>query len=238
MEQIIKTGLEALGLLDQVPSEAPAQLAEYGRLMLAKNQVMNLTAITDEEGVARLHMLDSAALLLCADFQGGKTLIDVGTGAGLPGLPLKILVPSLQVTLLDSLGKRVDWLNEVCARLGLEGIQAVHARAEEQALQKGWRDSFDIVTARAVAQLRLLGELCLPYVKPGGVFLSMKSVDSGPELEEAAHCIKLLGGRAEEPVDYPVPGAGITHRVIPIRKLAPTLKGYPRRWARIQKQPL
>ena len=238
MEQIIKQGLAELGLLDQVPPEAPEQLAEYGRLMLEKNQVMNLTAITDPEQAARLHMLDSAALLRCAGFSGEKTLLDVGTGAGLPGLPLKILVPSLQVTLLDSLGKRVDWLNEVCARLGLEGIQAVHARAEEQALQKGWRDSFDIVTARAVAQLRLLGELCLPYVRPGGVFLSMKSVDSGPELEEAAHCIKLLGGRAEEPVDYPVPGAGITHRVIPIRKLAPTLKGYPRRWARIQKQPL
>ena len=132
MKEIIRAGLAELGLLDQVPQEAPEQLAEYGRLMLEKNQVMNLTAITDPEQAARLHMLDSAALLLCADFQGEKTLIDVGTGAGLPGLPLKILVPSLQVTLLDSLGKRVDWLNQVCAQLGLEGIQAIHARAEEQ----------------------------------------------------------------------------------------------------------
>ena len=159
MKEIIRAGLAELGLLDQLPSEAPEQLAEYGRLMLEKNQVMNLTAITDPEQAARLHMLDSAALLLCADFQGEKTLIDVGTGAGLPGLPLKILVPSLQVTLLDSLGKRVDWLNQVCAQLGLEGIQAIHARAEEQALVKGYRDSFDFVTARAVANLRLLGEL-------------------------------------------------------------------------------
>ena len=238
MEQIIKQGLAELGLLDQVPPEAPEQLAEYGRLLLEKNQVMNLTAITDPEQAARLHMLDSAALLRCAGFSGEKTLLDVGTGAGLPGLPLKILVPSLQVTLLDSLGKRVDWLNEVCARLGLEGIQAVHARAEEQALQKGWRDSFDLVTARAVAQLRLLGELCLPFVKVGGVFLAMKTTDSGPELEEAAHCIKLLGGRAEACADYTVPGTEVTHRVIPIRKLAPTLKGYPRRWAKIQKEPL
>ena len=238
MEQIIKQGLAELGLLDQVPPEAPEQLAEYGRLMLEKNQVMNLTAITDPEQAARLHMLDSAALLRCAGFSGEKTLLDVGTGAGLPGLPLKILVPSLQVTLLDSLGKRVDWLNEVCARLGLEGIQAVHARAEEQALQKGWRDSFDLVTARAVAQLRLLGELCLPFVKVGGVFLAMKTTDSGPELEEGAHCIKLLGGRAEACADYTVPGTEVTHRVIPIRKLAPTLKGYPRRWAKIQKEPL
>ena len=238
MEQIIKQGLAELGLLDQVPPEAPEQLAEYGRLMLEKNQVMNLTAITDPEQAARLHMLDSAALLRCAGFSGEKTLLDVGTGAGLPGLPLKILVPSLQVTLLDSLGKRVDWLNEVCGRLGLEGIQAVHARAEEQALQKGWRDSFDLVTARAVAQLRLLGELCLPFVKVGGVFLAMKTTDSGPELEEAAHCIKLLGGRAEACADYTVPGTEVTHRVIPIRKLAPTLKGYPRRWAKIQKEPV
>ena len=227
MKEIIRAGLAELGLLDQVPPEAPEQLAEYGRLMLEKNQVMNLTAITDPEQAARLHMLDSAALLLCADFQGEKTLIDVGTGAGLPGLPLKILVPSLQVTLLD-----------VCAQLGLEGIQAIHARAEEQALVKGYRDSFDFVTARAVAQLRLLGELCLPYVKVGGQFLAMKTTESASEVEEAAHCIKLLGGRAGEPVDYVIPGAQVTHRVLPIRKLAPTLKGYPRRWARIQKQPL
>ena len=161
MKEIISSGLAELGLADRVPEHAPEQLAEYGRLMLEKNQVMNLTAIREEDGVARLHMLDSAALLNWGDFEG-KTLLDVGTGAGLPGLPLKILVPSLQVTLLDSLNKRVDWLNEVCAQLGLEGIQAVHARAEEQALVKGWRDGFDVVTARAVAELRLLCELCLP----------------------------------------------------------------------------
>ena len=238
MKEIITAGLAELGLLDRVPREAPEQLAEYGRLMLEKNQVMNLTAITDPEQAARLHMLDSAALLRCADFQGEKTLIDVGTGAGLPGVPLKILVPSLQVTLLDSLGQRVDWLNEVCARVGREGIQAIHARAEEQALVKGFRDSFDFVTARAVANLRLLGELCLPYTKVGGLFLAMKSTGSEQELEEAAHCIKLLGGRVEKPVDYAIPGVDVIHRILPIRKLAPTLKGYPRRWAKIQKQPL
>ena len=125
------------------------------------------------------------------------------------------------MTLLDSLGKRVDWLNQVCAQLGLEGIQAIHARAEEQALVKGYRDSFDIVTARAVAQLRLLGELCLPYVKVGGVFLAMKSTDSQQELEEAAHCIKLLGGRAESPMDYAIPGAGVTHASSPSERLPP-----------------
>lgn len=237
MEALIAQGLEELGLTAQVPDQAPAQLAEYGRLLLEKNQVMNLTAIREEDGVARLHMLDCAALLRYADFQG-KTLIDVGTGAGFPGLALKILVPSLKVTLLDSLGKRVDWLNEVAARLDLSGVEAIHARAEEQAQVKGFRDSFDFVTARAVADLRLLSELCLPYAKVGGVFLSMKSVESGPELEGAAHAIKFMGGRVRETVDYTIPGTDVTHRVILVDKVAPTLKGYPRRWAKIQKEPL
>ena len=237
METIIRSGLDSLGLSGAVPEDAPAKLAEYGRLLLEQNRVMNLTAIREEEGVARLHMLDCAALLLCADFRG-KTLIDVGTGAGFPGLVLKILVPSLQVTLLDSLGKRVDWLARTAQALGLEGVACLHARAEEQALVRGFRDTFDFASARAVADLRLLCELCLPFVRPGGTFLAMKSVDSGAELEGAAHAVKLLGGRADPPFDYAVPGAGITHRVLPIRKVAPTLKGYPRRWARIQKEPL
>lgn len=238
MKELISSGLEALGLTGSVPPDAAEKLAEYGRLLLEKNQVMNLTAIRDEAGVARLHMLDCAALLPCTDFSQARTLLDVGTGAGFPGLPLKILLPQLDVTLLDSLNKRVDWLGQVCAQLGLEGIRAIHARAEEQALVKGFRDSFDFATARAVADLRLLCELCLPYVKVGGLFLAMKSTDSAQELEDAAHCIKLLGGRVEEPFDYAIPGAGVTHRVIPIRKAAPTLKGYPRRWAKIQKAPL
>lgn len=237
MKDMISAGLAQLGLSKHTPEVAPEQLAEYGRLLLEKNQVMNLTAIREEDKVARLHMLDCAALLNVADFQG-KTLIDVGTGAGFPGLPLKILCPTLTVTLLDSLGKRVDWLNEVSASLGLQGVTAIHARAEEQALVKGFRDSFDFATARAVADLRLLCELCLPYVKVGGAFLAMKSVDSDTELKGAAHCIKLLGGRVETCEDYTVPGTDIVHRVVVIRKVAPTLKGYPRKWAKIQKDPL
>lgn len=237
MKEIISSGLAELGLADRVPEHAPEQLAEYGRLMLENNQVMNLTAIREEDGVARLHMLDSAALLNWGDFEG-KTLLDVGTGAGLPGLPLKILVPSLQVTLLDSLNKRVDWLNEVSAQLGLTGVRAIQGRAEEKALEKSMRDSFDLVTARAVADLRLLSELCLPFVKVGGRFLSMKSVDSDQELDQAAHAIKLLGGRMRDVKDYAIPGADVTHRLVIVEKVAPTLKGYPRRWAKIQKAPL
>ena len=237
MKDIIKNGLSELNLLDKVPENAPELLARYGQLLIEKNEVMNLTAITDPDQVAKLHMLDCAALLNCADFKG-KTLIDVGTGAGFPGLPLKILVPELEITLLDSLNKRVNWLNEVISELGLTGIKAIHARAEEQALVMGYRDSFDFVTARAVADLRLLGEICLPYAKVGGTFLSMKSVGSDEELQNAAHAIKFMGGRVRGCEDYTIPGTDVTHRVLFIDKVAPTLKGYPRRWAKIQKDPL
>ena len=237
MRDIIAAGLEELGLSQRVPPEAPELLEAYGRALLEKNQVMNLTAITQPDQVARLHMLDCAALLNYVHLEG-KTLLDVGTGAGFPGLPLKILCPTLEVTLLDSLSKRVRWLREVSEQLGLSGVTAIHARSEEQALVKGFRDSFDFVTARAVADLRVLTELCLPYVKPGGLFLSMKAVDCAEELSGAAHAVSLLGGKVEALRDYEIPGAGVTHRVVLIRKTAPTPKGYPRRWAKLQKAPL
>ena len=214
-------------------------LAAYHRLLMDWNTRMDLTAVTEESEMLDRHYVDALSPLARPGLlpQTG-TLIDVGTGAGFPGLPLKILVPSLQVTLLDSLNKRGDWLAQVSAQLSLTGIRVIHARAEEQALEKGFRDSFDLVTARAVAELRLLCELCLPYVKVGGAFLAMKSVDCGRELEEAAHCIKLLGARLEECRDYTIPGTDVIHRLVVLRKVAPTLKGYPRRWAKIQKAPL
>lgn len=238
MEEIISAGLEGLGLTSRVPEDAPAQLAQYGRMLLEKNQVMNLTAIREPEGVARMHFLDCAALLKYCDFQG-KTLIDVGTGAGFPGMVLKILVPSLKITLLDSLSKRLDWLTEVYEKLdGVDSIATFHGRAEELGLNKRFRDSFDFATARAVADLRVLCELCLPFVKAGGKFLAMKSTNSDEELSQAAHAIKLLGGRVSAVEDYTIPGTEVTHRLIVIEKLAPTLKGYPRRWAKIQSAPL
>ena len=237
MRDIIATGLEELGLSQRVPPEAPELLEAYGRALLEKNQVMNLTAITQPDQVARLHMLDCAALLNYVHLEG-KTLLDVGTGAGFPGLPLKILCPTLEVTLLDSLSKRVRWLREVSEQLGLSGVTAIHARSEEQALVKGFRDSFDFVTARAVADLRLLSELCLPLVKPGGAFLAMKSVECGPELERAAHAIELLGGRVERTADYQIPGTEVTHRLVIIKKVAQTPKKYPRAFAKIKKNPL
>ena len=237
MEALIQSGLVQLGQAQAVPLEAPALLARYGNLLVEKNQVMNLTAITDPQDVATLHMLDCAALLNCAGF-AGKSLIDVGTGAGFPGLPLKILVPSLETTLLDSLNKRVDWLNETIDALGLEEAQAIHGRAEEAAREPDLRERIDFAAARAVADLRLLCELCLPFVKTGGRFLAMKGTDCGQELNAALPAIQILGASVERIFDYQIPHTNVTHRVILIQKTAPTPEKYPRRWAKIQKSPL
>lgn len=238
MENRIAQGLEELRLTEHVPEGAAGALARYGRELLEQNKVMNLTAIREEGGVARLHMLDCAALLTVPgiDF-AQKALIDVGTGAGFPGLVLKILVPTLKVTLLDSLQKRLDWLGNTAQVLGLEGVQTLHARAEEAAHLPQCRERFDFAAARAVADLRVLAELCLPYVKVGGLFLAMKGVDSNPELEAAAGAIQDLGGAVETLWDYAIPGAGITHRIIAVRKLSPTPEAYPRKWSKIRKGP-
>lgn len=210
-------------------------LLSFADLLLKKNEVMNLTAITDPKDVAALHLLDSLTLLTAADFTN-KRLIDVGTGAGFPGLPIAIACPDCQVTLLDSLGKRVDFLQEVCAALSLSNVTCVHARAEEYV--QSCREQYDIAASRAVAELRTLSELCLPYVKPGGLFLAMKSVDTEEELTAAQPAIRLLGAQTERIIDCPLPSTEITHRLIVLRKRTPTPQKYPRRFAVIKKQPL
>ncbi len=235
MENIIRAGLEEMGL--SVPENAPALLAEYGRRLIEKNQVMNLTAITEPEDVAALHMLDCAALLGCASF-GGRSLIDVGTGAGFPGLALKILVPSLSVTLLDSLQKRLDWLDETAEALSLRGVTTLHARAEEAGHDPALREGFDLAAARAVADLRTLCELCLPFVKVGGRFLAMKGPEAGSELNAAQNAIAELGGKAVRLYRYAIPGRDVERQVVVIEKTAPTPERYPRRWKKMQNCPL
>jgi len=237
IEPLLSEGLEALGLTGRVPPPAPSLLDAFAQALLEKNQVMNLTAITEPEAVARLHMLDCAALLNCADFDG-KSLIDVGTGAGFPGVALKVLVPSLEVTLLDAQRKRVDFLSETCRTLGLDGIRAIHGRAEELGREGAYRERFDFAAARAVAALPMLCELCLPFVKEGGAFLAMKSVESGAEIEQAAHAVESLGGKLGDVRDYAIPGADVTHRLIVIHKIRPTPEKYPRGFGRIKKSPL
>ena len=188
METILKEGLAQLGLdTGSIPA-----LTEFSRRLLEKNQVMNLTAITEPADVARLHLLDCACLLTAADFRG-KQVVDVGTGAGFPGMPLRLLEPDFDLTLLDSLGKRIDFLQETVDAMGLQRVRCVHARAEEFARQH--REQFDIAASRAVAQLNVLCELALPLVKVSGQFLAMKSVDTDDEIQRARSAIAQLGGQ-------------------------------------------
>ena len=211
------------------------RFAKYCEHLIEVNKVMNLTAITDPNEIYLRHFADSVSLLGCADFNG-KKVIDIGTGAGFPGLPIKIANNSISLTLLDSLRKRVDFLSETTSLLGLDDVTCLHARAEEQAFKDGFRDSFDIALSRAVASLPMLCELCLPYVKPGGLFLAMKSRDYKEELSNAENAIKSLQGRVENIWEYTL--SDVPYCVIIIKKLANTPAKYPRRFAKIQKSPL
>lgn len=231
METVLRQGLSALSL----PEEGVPALLRYWELLAEKNQVMNLTAITDPVDAARLHFLDSAALPALEDLRG-KTVVDVGTGAGFPGLPLKILEPSIRLTLLDAQRKRVDFLREVCEDLGLADVECVHGRAE--AFAADHREGFDIAVSRAVASLPVLAELCLPLVNVGGRFLAMKSVDTEEELNAAGRAVSLLGGRLEKPIDYVISGTDIPRRLVIMTKISETPKKYPRTFAKIKKNPL
>ena len=208
------------------------QFCEFGRLLVEKNQVMNLTAITEPEAVAQLHFIDSLAVLQAADCKG-KSIIDVGCGAGFPGVPVAIGEPTANVTLLDSLQKRMNWLKEILPGLGVNAT-VVAARAEEYVAQH--REQYDLATSRAVARLNILCELCLPYVKVGGKFLALKGAMTHEEVDEAKKAIATLGGRVADIFEYPV--ADAVHRIVIIEKVKPTPKAYPRKFAKIKQQPL
>ena len=231
MKQILSIGLPALGVGDTCIPD----LEKFVDMLLERNQVMNLTAITDPNQVATLHLLDSLSLTGVADFSG-RHVVDVGTGAGFPGIPLAIVQQDTDFTLLDSLGKRIRFLDEVREALGLGNVTCVHGRAEEFA--QAHREQFDLAVSRAVANLAVLSELCLPLVKVGGAFLAMKSTGCEAETEGAQTAIRRLGGTLERVVDYTIPTTDVTHRVLVIRKTAPTAKKYPRPFAQIKKQPL
>ena len=228
LEEILREQLTA----DETALE---RFRRYYELLTEWNRVMNLTAISGEEDTARLHFLDCAALAELTELRG-KRVIDVGTGAGFPGLVLKILCPEMELTLLDSLDKRVKFLRTVCAELGFADVRCLHARAEEAPAEL--RQSFDLACSRAVARLNLLSELCLPFVKPGGLFIAMKGPELTEELREAEKGIRLLGGEVERVAEYPVPGAELRHNAVLIRKIADTPGKYPRKWAQMKKQPL
>ena len=230
MKQTLLQGLPELKLA--LSEEQVDTLCAFGAAVVRQNQVMNLTAITEPVQVAKLHLLDSLSVLSALDLRG-KKLIDVGCGAGFPGVPLAIACPEAQVTLLDSLGKRITWLKEILPQLGIQA-ECVTARAEEAVVS--CRESYDIATSRAVARLNILLELLAPYVKVGGAVVALKGSAAKEELGECGDAIKKLGLRQEAFLEFPVDGA--SHALIVLRKVAPTPKMYPRRYAKIKQSPL
>ena len=231
LKTTLAEGLADLGLTP--PEGAVDKLALYCDLLLEQNRVMNLTAITDPAEVVRLHFLDSAALLPARLLQG-KRVIDVGTGGGFPGVVLKLLDPTVDLTLLDSLGKRVDWLRTLCARLELSGVTCLKGRAEELSRLPEHRERYDAAVSRALASMPVLAELCLPFVKQGGLFLAMKSNKTDEEIAAARTVIGTLGGEAPFVMDYRLPGEESYRRIVTVYKSAPTPEGYPRKWSKIK----
>lgn len=230
MLQTLRSGLPALGL--DLDDATQAKLCAFGKAVVEQNKVMNLTAITEDTQVAKLHLLDSISLLTVADFKG-KKVIDVGCGAGFPGVPVKIACPETDLTLLDSLGKRMHWLETVLPQLGVEAT-CITARAEEAVADR--REQYDYATSRAVARLNILLELTAPYVKVGGKVLAMKGTAAQEELAESKNAIKKLGLQLEQVKEFPVDGTA--HTVIVLKKIAPTPSQYPRRYAKIKQSPL
>ena len=230
METALQAGLPTLGL--DLTAQTQKTLCAFGEAVIRQNQVMNLTAITEPEQVAKLHLLDSLTVLTLADLRG-KRVIDIGCGAGFPGVPLKIACPEMDLTLLDSLGKRMTWLEGILPTLGVSA-HCVTARAEEAVAKQ--RECFDYATSRAVARLNILLELCAPYVKVGGAVLAMKGTAAQEELQEAKNAIRKLGLKLETVREFPWDGTA--HTVIVLRKVAPTPPQYPRRYSKIKQMPL
>ena len=230
MLSTLRAGLPELGVT--IPEGADETLCRFGCELVEQNKVMNLTAITEPEAVAKLHLLDCLTVLKCADLKG-KRLIDVGCGAGFPGVPLKIGCPELQLTLLDSLGKRMNWLEATLPKLGVDATY-ITARAEEAVADR--RETYDFATSRAVARLNILLELTAPYVKVGGAVLAMKGAAGKEELSECKNAIRQLGLKLEAVHEFPMDGTN--HMVIVLRKVSPTPAKYPRRYAKIKAAPL
>ncbi len=233
-------GLEQLSIT--LSGEQKQQFLTYYEYLVEKNKVMNLTAITEYEEVITKHFLDSLAVVKTSCFKpeklAGKRLIDIGTGAGFPGIPLKIAFPKLEILLLDSLNKRINFLNEVTEMLGLTKINTVHGRAEDYAKQKVYRESFDFCVSRAVANLSTLSEYCIPFVKQGGCFISYKSGSVDQELIQAEKAVKILGGQREEVVRFSLADTDMDRSFVVIRKAKPTPKKYPRKAGLPSKEPL
>jgi 16S rRNA (guanine527-N7)-methyltransferase len=221
-----------------IDEEKLDKFKKYKALIKEWNEKINLTAITDEDDIIKKHFIDSISVLESNVIKNGMEIIDIGTGAGFPGIPLKIILPDSKILLVDSLNKRVNFLNEVIRMLELHGIEAIHGRAEEVAKKPEYREKFNIVVSRAVANMTVLSEYCIPFAKIGGYFIAMKGPSSENEIEESKHAISILGGKIKNVVETRMLQSDMNHRLVIVEKVKSTMNKYPRNYGQIEKKPL
>lgn len=236
MSQIFESKLNALGI--SLTSRQQEQFVQFYEILVEWNKVMNLTGITEYEEVNEKHFIDSLSLVQAIDIDKVRTVIDIGTGAGFPGIPLKIAFPHLKIVLLDSLNKRINFLNTVIDELELTEIVTIHGRAEDYAKRAEYREQFDLCVSRAVANLSTLSEYCLPYVKTGGMFIPYKSGEIDDEVQQAKKAIHILGGKLDEVIKFQLPNTEINRSFVKINKVQNTAKKYPRKAGMPSKEPL
>ncbi|MEO2264056.1 16S rRNA (guanine(527)-N(7))-methyltransferase RsmG [Lachnospiraceae bacterium HCP28S3_F9] len=236
MNQLLEIKLKELNI--QINEIQKKQFDTFYSMLVEWNKVMNLTGITEYEEVIEKHFVDSLSIVNIFDLSEINTVIDVGTGAGFPGIPLKIAFPHLKITLLDSLNKRINFLDSVIDELKLDGIYTIHGRAEDFAKKDDYRERYDLCVSRAVANLSTLSEYCLPYIRVGGMFISYKSGDVDDEVLESKKAISILGGKLDNVVKFQLPGTDINRSFIKIEKIKNTGKKYPRKAGLPSKEPL
>ena len=234
--EILKNG--ALTYNVDLSQEQINKFIKYMDLLKEWNKKINLTAIKDDIEIVKKHFIDSISIVKSGVLKDGMSLIDVGTGAGFPGIPIKIIMPKMRILLLDSLSKRVKYLNEVVTTLELKDIEVIHGRAEEYSKKPEFREKFDIATARAVANLSTLSEYCIPYVKINGFFIAMKGPSIDEEMQSGKNAFGSLGGKFVEIVKTEIPGEDFNHRIVVVEKIKKTDEKYPRKYAQIEKKPL
>ena len=227
MSKIFESKLNELGII--LDDKQKQQFVKFYELLVEWNKVMNLTGITEYEEVNEKHFVDSLSIVKAVDMNSVESVIDIGTGAGFPGIPLKIAFPHLKVVLLDSLNKRINFLNTVIDELELTDIKTIHGGAEDFAKQTDYREQFDLCVSRAVANLATLSEYCIPYVEMDGLFVPYKSGEIAEELEQSKKAVHVLGGKIEDIVKFQLPGTEIGRSFVKIRKVQNTAKRYPRK---------